>query len=113
MLNIGDPAGAEFQDILAGLDKCVAAALSDPDRLGHHRRQLRRYLTAWAVATNRPCSKPRDGLWYRESTLEHYILQPRLPYASSTAGAFAGALSPRSRTTVRPTHVSTTHDAGH
>ena len=51
MLNIGDPAGAEFQDILAGLDKCVAAGISDPDRLGISGASYGGYLTAWAVAT--------------------------------------------------------------
>jgi dipeptidyl aminopeptidase/acylaminoacyl peptidase len=51
MLNIGDPAGAEFQDILAGLDTCVAAGISDPDRLGVSGASYGGYLTAWAVAT--------------------------------------------------------------
>ncbi|WP_167458351.1 S9 family peptidase [Mesorhizobium kowhaii] len=51
MLNVGDPAGAEFQDILAGLDKCVTAGISDPDRLGITGASYGGYLTAWAVAT--------------------------------------------------------------
>jgi dipeptidyl aminopeptidase/acylaminoacyl peptidase len=51
MLNIGDPAGTEFQDILAGLDKCVAAGIVDPDRLGISGASYGGYLTAWAVAT--------------------------------------------------------------
>jgi dipeptidyl aminopeptidase/acylaminoacyl peptidase len=51
MLNIGDPAGAEFQDILAGLDRCIAAGISDPDRLGISGASYGGYLTAWAVAT--------------------------------------------------------------
>ena len=29
-LNIGDPAGAEFEDILLGIDHCVAPGLADP-----------------------------------------------------------------------------------
>nr|WP_246461852.1 S9 family peptidase [Mesorhizobium sangaii] len=51
MLNVGDPAGAEFQDILAGLDRCVTAGISDPDRLGITGASYGGYLTAWAVAT--------------------------------------------------------------
>jgi dipeptidyl aminopeptidase/acylaminoacyl peptidase len=50
-LNIGDPAGAEFEDILLGIDHCVAAGLADPDRLGVTGASYGGYMTAWAVAT--------------------------------------------------------------
>ena len=33
-LNIGDPGGAEFADILAGVDWCVAAGIARADRIG-------------------------------------------------------------------------------
>ncbi len=51
MLNIGDPGGAEFEDILAGIDQCVADGISDPKRLGVSGVSYGGYLTAWAVAT--------------------------------------------------------------
>jgi dipeptidyl aminopeptidase/acylaminoacyl peptidase len=51
MMNIGDPAGAEFEDILAGVDWCVAAGIADPERLGVTGGSYGGYLTAWAVAT--------------------------------------------------------------
>ena len=50
-LNIGDPAGAEFADILSGIDQCVAEGIADPDRLGVTGGSYGGYLTAWAVAT--------------------------------------------------------------
>jgi dipeptidyl aminopeptidase/acylaminoacyl peptidase len=50
-LNIGDPGGAEFQDILLGIDSCVAAGFADPARLGVTGASYGGYLTAWAVAT--------------------------------------------------------------
>ena len=51
MMNVGDPAGAEFEDILAGIDWCVAEGIADPDRLGVTGASYGGYLTAWAVAT--------------------------------------------------------------
>lgn len=51
MLNLGDPAGAEFEDILAGVDWCVTQGIADPDRLGVTGGSYGGYLTAWAVAT--------------------------------------------------------------
>lgn len=50
-LNIGDPGGAEFDDILAGIDWCVAEGFADPDRLGVTGASYGGYMTAWAVAT--------------------------------------------------------------
>ncbi|HET6223183.1 MAG TPA: prolyl oligopeptidase family serine peptidase, partial [Dongiaceae bacterium] len=52
-LNVGDPGGAEFEDILRGIDWCVAAGIADPDRLGITGASYGGYLTAWAVATTR------------------------------------------------------------
>ncbi len=53
-LNIGDPGGAEFDDILAGIDQCIAEGFADPDRLGVTGASYGGYMTAWAVAmTNR------------------------------------------------------------
>lgn len=50
-MNVGDPAGAEFDDIMAGVDACIAAELADPDRLGVTGASYGGYLSAWAVAT--------------------------------------------------------------
>jgi dipeptidyl aminopeptidase/acylaminoacyl peptidase len=50
-LNIGDPGGAEFEDILAGVDQCISMNLADPHRLGVTGASYGGFLTAWAVAT--------------------------------------------------------------
>lgn len=53
-LNIGDPGGAEFDDIMAGVDWCIAEGISDAERLGVTGASYGGYMTAWAVArTNR------------------------------------------------------------
>lgn len=49
-LNIGDPGGAEFDDILTGIDQCIAEGFADPARLGVTGASYGGYLTAWAVA---------------------------------------------------------------
>ncbi len=51
-MNIGDPGGAEFQDILAGIDWCVGQGIADPKRLGVTGVSYGGYMTAWAVATS-------------------------------------------------------------
>lgn len=51
-MNVGDPAGAEFDDIMAGIDKCVELGLSDPDRLGVTGASYGGYLSCWAVAAS-------------------------------------------------------------
>jgi len=50
-LNIGDPGGAEFDDVLAGIDWCIAEGIADPDRLAVTGASYGGYMTAWAVAT--------------------------------------------------------------
>jgi dipeptidyl aminopeptidase/acylaminoacyl peptidase len=50
-LNIGDPGGAEFEDILAGIDYCIAQGFADAARIGVTGASYGGYLTAWAVAT--------------------------------------------------------------
>ena len=53
-LNIGDPGGAEWDDIMAGIDHCIAEGIADADRLGVTGASYGGYMTAWAVArTNR------------------------------------------------------------
>ena len=53
-LNIGDPGGAEWDDIMAGIDHCIAEGFTDADRLGVTGASYGGYMTGWAVArTNR------------------------------------------------------------
>jgi dipeptidyl aminopeptidase/acylaminoacyl peptidase len=51
-LNVGDPGGAEFEDVLRGLDWCVQAGIADPARIGVTGVSYGGYLTAWAAATS-------------------------------------------------------------
>ena len=50
-LNVGDPAGAEFEDIVLGLDHCVALGFAVPGRIGVTGASYGGYLTGWAVCT--------------------------------------------------------------
>ncbi len=50
-LNLRDPAGAEFEDILLGVDHLVGLGLADPGRLGVTGGSYGGYLTAWAAVT--------------------------------------------------------------
>jgi dipeptidyl aminopeptidase/acylaminoacyl peptidase len=50
-LNIGDPGGAEFQDILAGIDWCIAQGIAKEGQIGVTGVSYGGYMTAWAVAT--------------------------------------------------------------
>ncbi|TIX86231.1 MAG: S9 family peptidase, partial [Mesorhizobium sp.] len=53
-LNLGDPGGAEWDDIMAGIDCCIAEGIADANRLGVTGSSYGGYLTAWTVArTNR------------------------------------------------------------
>ena len=46
---IGDPGGKDLQDILAGVDRCVADGVADPDRLGISGLSYGGYMAGWAV----------------------------------------------------------------
>lgn len=50
--NIRDPGGAEFQDILRGVDWCVEQGIADAARVGITGVSYGGYMTAWAVATS-------------------------------------------------------------
>jgi dipeptidyl aminopeptidase/acylaminoacyl peptidase len=50
--NLGDPGGAEFDDILRGIDRCIAEGIADPDRIGITGVSYGGYMTAWAVANS-------------------------------------------------------------
>ncbi len=47
--DFGDPAGAEFQDVLDGIDALAARGLVDPDRVGIIGRSYGGYMAAWAA----------------------------------------------------------------
>ncbi|HYI15148.1 MAG TPA: S9 family peptidase [Thermomicrobiales bacterium] len=47
--NVGDMGGADWGDIVAGVDHCIAEGIADPDRLGVGGWSYGGYLTAWAV----------------------------------------------------------------
>lgn len=49
--NLRDPGGAEFVDILNGVDWCVQQGLADARRVGVTGVSYGGYMTAWAVAT--------------------------------------------------------------
>ncbi len=49
--NLRDPAGAEFDDILRGIDHLVGLGIADPGRLGVTGGSSGGYLTAWAAVT--------------------------------------------------------------
>lgn len=52
--NLGDMGGGDLQDILAGVDACVAMGVADPDNLGIGGWSYGGYMTAWATTqTNR------------------------------------------------------------
>jgi pimeloyl-ACP methyl ester carboxylesterase len=48
--NLGDPAGADFADIEAGVAHCAALGLADPGRVAAIGASYGGYLTAWAIA---------------------------------------------------------------
>jgi dipeptidyl aminopeptidase/acylaminoacyl peptidase len=50
-LNVGDPAGAEFEDILLGVDAIVARGIAEPSRIGVTGGSYGGFLTGWAVCT--------------------------------------------------------------
>ena len=50
--NLGDPGGAEFQDILHGVDWCVDQGIADNERVGITGVSYGGYMTAWAAATS-------------------------------------------------------------
>jgi dipeptidyl aminopeptidase/acylaminoacyl peptidase len=51
-LNVGDPAGGEFEDILRGVDHCIELGIAEPGRIGVTGGSYGGYLTGWAVCTS-------------------------------------------------------------
>ena len=46
---IGDGGGVDYRDIMAGLDYCVAAGITDPQRVGIAGLSYGGYMAGWAV----------------------------------------------------------------
>jgi dipeptidyl aminopeptidase/acylaminoacyl peptidase len=46
---IGDGGGVDYRDIMAGVDRCIAEGISDPDRLGMAGLSYGGYMAGWAV----------------------------------------------------------------
>lgn len=46
---IGDGGGVDFRDIMAGVDRCIAEGIADPDRLGIAGLSYGGYMAGWAV----------------------------------------------------------------
>ena len=51
-LNVGDPGGKEFEDILRGVRWAVEEGIATPDRIGIMGASYGGYMTAWATATS-------------------------------------------------------------
>ncbi len=46
---IGDSGGMDFQDVMAGVDRCVADGIADPERLGISGLSYGGFMAGWAV----------------------------------------------------------------
>jgi dipeptidyl aminopeptidase/acylaminoacyl peptidase len=46
---IGDSGGVDFQDVMAGIDACIADGVADPDRLGIAGLSYGGFMAGWAV----------------------------------------------------------------
>jgi dipeptidyl aminopeptidase/acylaminoacyl peptidase len=46
---IGDSGGVDFQDIMSGVDRCIADGVADPDRLGIAGLSYGGFMAGWAV----------------------------------------------------------------
>ena len=46
---IGDSGGMDFQDVMAGVDHCIALGVADPERLGISGLSYGGYMAGWAV----------------------------------------------------------------
>jgi len=48
--NLGDLGGKDFEDIMAGIDHCIASGIANPNRLGIGGWSYGGFMTAWAVS---------------------------------------------------------------
>ena len=61
-MNIGDPGGAEFQDILAGIDWCIAQGIAKARAYRRYRRQLWRLYDRLGGGDDKPLPGRGDDL---------------------------------------------------
>ena len=84
-LNVGDPAGAEFEDILRRHRPVRRRGHRRSGPARRHRRQLWRLPDGLGGGDHRPLQGRRHGLRHRQPAELPLFLQPRLPANSSTA----------------------------
>jgi dipeptidyl aminopeptidase/acylaminoacyl peptidase len=65
---IGDGGGIDFRDIMAGVDHCVAAGITDPGRLGIAGLSYGGYMAGWAVGQT-----DRFGAAVAMSVVSNYV----------------------------------------
>jgi dipeptidyl aminopeptidase/acylaminoacyl peptidase len=65
---IGDPGGLDFDDIMTGVDHCIAEGLADPNRLGIAGLSYGGYMAGWAVTQT-----DRFGAAVAMSVVSNYV----------------------------------------
>jgi dipeptidyl aminopeptidase/acylaminoacyl peptidase len=65
---LGDPGGKDFEDIMAGVDLCIADGVADPGRLGITGLSYGGYMAGWAVTQT-----DRFGAAVAHSVVSNYI----------------------------------------
>ena len=65
---IGDSGAMDFQDVLAGVDACIALGVADPERLGISGLSYGGYMAGWAVAQT-----DRFGAAVAMSVVSNYV----------------------------------------
>ena len=65
---IGDSGGMDFQDVMAGVDHCIALGVADPERLGISGLSYGGYMAGWAVAQT-----DRFGAAVAMSVVSNYV----------------------------------------
>jgi dipeptidyl aminopeptidase/acylaminoacyl peptidase len=65
---IGDGGGVDFADVMAGVDRCIAEGIADPDRLGISGLSYGGYMAGWAVGQT-----DRFGASVAMSVVSNYV----------------------------------------
>ena len=65
---IGDSGGMDFQDVMSGVDACIALGVADPERLGISGLSYGGYLAGWAVTQT-----DRFGAAVAMSVVSNYV----------------------------------------
>ncbi len=59
--NYQDWGGGDFQDLMSGVDHCIARGIADPDRLGVMGWSYGGYMTSWTITQTRRFKAARVG----------------------------------------------------